>query len=966
MQVNLGTIAPNGQEVVTISYRVVITGAAAHIKNQGYVTADDLIPEPTDDPKTPEENDETVTIPPQIRIFKTDAYQDRDDDGSISAGDLIEYTFFIYNEGQVAANHVSLTDTIPAHSQLVEGSIATSQGDIISTSPRLQINLGLLMPADTVTVSFQVRVTSTVDSLANQGFISSDETIPQPSDDPETLKRYDKTITKAPSFIKDTDVLKRDRFVDADENGNLSAGDTISYIISLKNSGTGFAHQVVFSDSIPQHTSYIDGSASSSTGTIISTSPVLRIDIGTIAPNESETITLSYGVLVNTAVDKIENQGWLDSDETQPHPTDDPDTEKENDPTITSPANFKGLDDVLKADLFRDADGSGSISAGDTITYTITIKNSGAGTAFNVVFTDTIPPNTTFVAGSVRTTKGQVFSTTPILQINIGTIAPQNTELIIINYLVIVSAATDQISNQGAVQAREIDIEPTDDPDTAIENDKTITFSPSFNGETDVTKQASIIDSDDDLTISAGDVISYTIKIQNSGKAFATQVIFIDTIPAFTSFIAGSASTTKGTITKTTPILQVKIGDIAPNSSESILISFKVAVNQSIDKISNQGFVRSRETAVEPTDDPATPAINDPTIIYDSIFSTDISLRQFVHTDSFAVAVSLTDTIWYAKENETYLIFLKVANLAFIKAKNVRIIDRVPDRAAISHILPANYTLSGDSLILWEFAELNANAELSFQFEVTVPEIMPFGRNLFTNKAFASAVNEAPTALMNNSSIDTVFNDVPETPVLQPKIQASPMQVDVGDSVEIQIQIPRFTSGWDLHVKRYGGFIDTTFADDFILNSSLTTDVWHKIDQRYKPEHLISINQKEEDIIFEIIATDVRHRTGSAQTKVTVVSSNYLVLDRNVFHPEFETALGIKFKLSSTRLAKLDLYDVSGRHITNIAEDIYQGGWNLYWWSGNTETGLKVGSGVYIVTLRSDEFKAWKKFILVR
>jgi hypothetical protein len=62
----------------------------------------------------------------------------------------------------------------------------------------------------------------------------------------------------------------------------------------------------------------------------------------------------------------------------------------------------------------------------------------------------------------------------------------------------------------------------------------------------------------------------------------------------------------------------------------------------------------------------------------------------------------------------------------------------------------------------------------------------------------------------------------------------------------------------------------------------------------------------------------------------------------------------------------LDLYDVSGRHITKITEDIYQGGWNLYLWSGNTETGLKVGSGVYIVTLRSGEFNSWKKFILVR
>ena len=38
--------------------------------------------------------------------------------------------------------------------------------------------------------------------------------------------------------------------------------------------------------------------------------------------------------------------------------------------------------------------------AGDTLRYTITVKNTGSGNAINVVLRDAVPANTTYVAGS--------------------------------------------------------------------------------------------------------------------------------------------------------------------------------------------------------------------------------------------------------------------------------------------------------------------------------------------------------------------------------------------------------------------------------------------------------------------------------------------------------------------------------------------------------------------------------------
>jgi uncharacterized repeat protein (TIGR01451 family) len=57
---------------------------------------------------------------------------------------------------------------------------------------------------------------------------------------------------------------------------------------------------------------------------------------------------------------------------------------------------------ATKVDSFADPDGDGKAEPGQTITYTVTVTNNGADAA-NVVFNDTVDPNTTLVPGSVQT-----------------------------------------------------------------------------------------------------------------------------------------------------------------------------------------------------------------------------------------------------------------------------------------------------------------------------------------------------------------------------------------------------------------------------------------------------------------------------------------------------------------------------------------------------------------------------------
>lgn len=67
---------------------------------------------------------------------------------------------------------------------------------------------------------------------------------------------------------------------------------------------------------------------------------------------------------------------------------------------------------------------------GDTLTYTITVPNTGTGSAENVVLQDSIPNGTTFVAGSVTVGGVTQPSANPANGINLGTI-PNNTQRIV-------------------------------------------------------------------------------------------------------------------------------------------------------------------------------------------------------------------------------------------------------------------------------------------------------------------------------------------------------------------------------------------------------------------------------------------------------------------------------------------------------------------------------------------------------
>ncbi|HET8945628.1 MAG TPA: SdrD B-like domain-containing protein [Candidatus Polarisedimenticolia bacterium] len=130
----------------------------------------------------------------------------------------------------------------------------------------------------------------------------------------------------------------------------------------------------------------------------------------------------------------------------------------------------------------------------------------------------------------------------------------------------------------------------------------------------------------------AGETLRYTITVVNIGNEDATNVVLRDAIPANTTYVAGS-TTLNGApladVAGTSPLVNGLLihppsnplpgtmpADAAAPAANIATITFDVVVIPSTPDgtiLSNQGFVTGGSVIDQPSDDPTTPAPNDPT-----------------------------------------------------------------------------------------------------------------------------------------------------------------------------------------------------------------------------------------------------------------------------------------------------------------------------------------------------------------
>lgn len=456
-----------------------------------------------------------------------------------------------------------------------------------------------------------------------------------------------------------------------------------------------------------------------------------------------------------------------------------------------------------------------------------------------------------------------------------------------------------------------------------------------------------------------GGTYTHKINVENFGPVDAKDFWIWDLPPGSISIVGHSLAPTK--IVNDTlfwQIGQLNVGDSFPidlNAKVADTLPFtpfplrnRAGLVAEQDTLADDNYSERVVYAIARPDDPRT-------------MNADISVRQYFQTDSSVVTNN--ERIYYVKAGEQYIYEIEISNESQVPAENVVLTDFIPDSVSTSSYNPKPNFESNDST-QWNLGYMLPQTKISFRLDVTVASNMPIGKNLLIHRAVASASNEDPARLSNNTSSTEVINLVRPAGGWQPFIEASPQKVKVGSSIEVRVQVTVPIESWDLFVYLADGQIDRNYADPFIAATSLRPNQWTEVDPQYVVNQTY-LPDKSEPLIFELRVVDVFGDSKTAQASVEIESEVFTV-DRNVFIPDQEHELVIQFKNSTNRQVRPEIYDITGTKISRLPESQLIDGWNVVRWDGLTENGQKIGSGFYILTIHTGEYRAWKKLIIVR
>jgi uncharacterized repeat protein (TIGR01451 family) len=466
----------------------------------------------------------------------------------------------------------------------------------------------------------------------------------------------------------------------ADPAATATPGDTLRYRVRLENTGADPIAGVSVFDELDRLNAPpafqagtlqlvtvppgADASNTSATGGSAGTG-VLDVRNLSVAPGASVLIELEImlapviangTVVANQSQLQVAGVAFADSDDPVPNGPADPFVAGDEDPTqvvIQSAPDF--LVEKISTDLTGDP---AILLAGETLRYTLTVKNVGTANAADAVLQDAIPVNTQYVPGSTTRNGAPVpdgpGGTAPLAG-GIPIYAPENptpgamradasatpANVATVSFDVVVDPGVPDgtiIANQGFVSAVAggVSDQPSDDPGTPIPDDPTrdvVGNSPLLFAPKQV---ALVIDAGLPGVVDPGDRLHYTITVFNTGAVAATGVVIQDAVPTNTTYVADSTTLNGLPVGQpdagvsplaagfpisssdlTPPLPAPGAGTLTPGAAA--VVEFELDVNAGVPGgtlITNQAVVATAELPDLPTDGDGNPATGpEPTVV---------------------------------------------------------------------------------------------------------------------------------------------------------------------------------------------------------------------------------------------------------------------------------------------------------------------------------------------------------------
>jgi uncharacterized repeat protein (TIGR01451 family) len=574
---------PVGGSVTYTASCNVSSAATGTLSNTATVTAAGGVTDPTPGNNSATDSD-TLAGSADLSITKTDGVT------TATAGGSVTYTITASNAGPSNATGATVADTFPA-SLTCTWTCAGAGGGTCTASGSGNINGTVNLPSGgsvTYTASCTISAAAT-GSLSNTATVTAPAGVTDP-----TPGNNSATDTDALGASADLSITKTDGVTTA------APGGSVTYTITASNAGPSNATGATVVDSFPASLTCTWTCAGAGGGTCTASGSGNLNDTVNLPSGGSVTYTASC--MVSAAA-----TGTLSNTATVTAPAS---------VTDTNPGNNSATDsDTLaaSADLaITKTDGVTSVTAGGSVTYTITASNAGPSNATGATVADTFPASLT-CTWTCAGASGGTCTASGSGNIN-GTVnLPSGGSVTFTASCTLSNAATGTLSNTATVTAPAGVTDPTPGNNSATDSD-TITAAPG--ATVSGTKTAA-------GTFTVGSTITYTVTLTNSGPGAQGDNPgneLTDVLPPTLALV--SAMATSGTAVATVGTNTVTWnGAIASGGTVTITITATILPAAAGQTVSNQGTIaydadgNGTNESTAQTDDPGAVGTANPTSI---------------------------------------------------------------------------------------------------------------------------------------------------------------------------------------------------------------------------------------------------------------------------------------------------------------------------------------------------------------
>jgi uncharacterized repeat protein (TIGR01451 family) len=562
--------------------------------------------------------------PAGIQIFDLAMKKIKPVASSYTYGDVITYTHWVYNQGNIVARNIALIDSIPCGLEYLVVNNATWTYNTVSREANTVL-AGPLNPGDSVMVTIQLKLipctgTASFTNISEISSATDNAGVPQTDIDssPDGNQNNDGTpidnaTTNAadqddhdPEFLEIWDLALKKELVTA---GPYTYGQSLTFRIKVFNQGSIAAHNIVVTDYIP--TGYTFVAATNPNWT--NTSPnVNRTIAGPLNPGDSTFVDIILTIATTSGGSTNWNnyseissfQNALGVDKTSSDIDSRGASNGAAETAVTPGSTFD--DNISSTNLGAEEDDhdpagiqifdlamkkikpvASSYAYGDVITYTHWVYNQGNVVARNIALIDSIPcgleyllvNNTTWSYNAVSREANTVLA---------GPLNPGDSVMVTIQLRLIpctgsasytniseISSATDN----GGVPQTDIDSNPDNNQNndgTPIDNATTNPadqddHDPEFLEIWDLALKKELVTPSPYVY---GQSLTFRIKVFNQGSMPAHNVVVTDYIPSGYTFVAA----TNPNWTNTYPTVNRTIaGPLNPGDSTFVDIILTIA-----------------------------------------------------------------------------------------------------------------------------------------------------------------------------------------------------------------------------------------------------------------------------------------------------------------------------------------------------------------------------------------------------